>query len=143
LKNDLISIIDGININLSPIDVILQKAWKLWEGRALENVLQIFCHNQLTMVQHLAKETWDFFKVMYEHVNRSMRLVVKKKSTTLIMQEGESTTSFLEKIQDLLNQMACVGLVVNDQDAMMQFLGALLASYKIFVIIIGNMLCTH
>jgi phosphatidylinositol kinase/protein kinase (PI-3 family) len=95
------------------------------------------------MVQHLAKETWDFFKVMYEHVNRSMRVVVKKKSTTLIMQKGESTTSFLEKFQDLLSQMACVGLVVNDQDAMMQLLGALLASYKIFVIIVGNMLCTY
>jgi hypothetical protein len=59
------------------------------------------------------------------------------------MQEGESTTSFLEKFQDLLNQMACVGLVVNDQDAMMQLLGALLASYKIFVMMVGNMLCTH
>jgi hypothetical protein len=79
---------------------------------------------------------------MYEHVNRSMRLVIKKKSTRLIMQEGESTTSFLKKIQDLLNQMACVGLVVNDQDAMMQLLGALLASYKIFGIIARNMFCT-
>ncbi len=143
MKNDLINIIDGIDVNFSPSDVTPQKAWKLWEGRALANVLQNFGHNQITMVQHLAKETWDFFKVMYEHVNRSMRLVVKKKSTTLIMQEGESTTSFLEKFQDLLNQMACVGLVVNDQDAMMQLLGGLLASYKIFAIMVGNMLCTH
>jgi hypothetical protein len=35
--------------------------------------------------------------------------------------------------------MACVGLVVDDQEAVMQLLGALLASYKTFVTIVGNM----
>jgi hypothetical protein len=51
------------------------------------------------MVQHLtrAKETWDFLKAMYEHVDKSTRFVVRKKFTTLIMQKGESITSFLEK----------------------------------------------
>ncbi len=35
--------------------------------------------------------------------------------------------------------MACVGLVVDDQEAMMQLLGALFASYKTFVTIVKNM----
>jgi hypothetical protein len=35
--------------------------------------------------------------------------------------------------------MACVGLVVDDQEAVMQLLGALSASYKAFVTIVGNM----
>jgi len=100
-----------------------------------------FCDNQLVMVQHLkgAKETWDFFKAMYEHVDRSMSLMVKKKFISLVIQEGKSTTFFWEKFQDLLNQMACVGLFVNDQDGVMQFLETWLAPYKIFVIVIRNM----
>jgi hypothetical protein len=39
------------------------------------------------------------------------------------MQEGESITFSLEKFQDLLNQMACVGFVVDDQEVVMQLLG--------------------
>jgi hypothetical protein len=35
--------------------------------------------------------------------------------------------------------MACVGLVVDDQKVVMQLLGALFASYKTFVTIVGNM----
>jgi hypothetical protein len=49
---------------------------------SLVDVLLNCCDNQLTMVQHLtkAKETWDFLKAMYEHVDKSIRLVVKKNS---------------------------------------------------------------
>jgi hypothetical protein len=36
--------------------------------------------------------------------------MVKKKFRALVIQEGKSTISFLEKSQNLLNQMACVGL---------------------------------
>jgi hypothetical protein len=76
---------------------------------------------------------------MYEHVNISTRLMVKKKFTALVMQEGKSTTSSMEKFQDLLNQMACVGLVVDDQEVVMQLLKALLPSDKTFVRIVGKM----
>jgi hypothetical protein len=94
------------------------------------------------MVQHLKgeKETWDFFKAMYEHVDRSMRLVVKNKFISLIIQKGKSTSFFLEKFQDSLNQMACVGLFVNDQDAVMQFLETWLAPYKKNFIFVRKML---
>jgi hypothetical protein len=94
------------------------------------------------MVQHLkgAKQSWDCFKGMYEHVDKSMRLVVKKKFISLVIQEGKPSTFFLEKFQDLLNQMGCVGLFVNDQDVVMQLLEARLAPYKTFVIVIRNML---
>jgi hypothetical protein len=74
---------------------------------------------------------------MYEHVDRSMRLVVEKKFISLVIQEG--TTFFLEKFQDLLNQMVGVGLFVNDQDVAMQLLEAWLAPYKTFVIIVRKM----
>jgi hypothetical protein len=94
------------------------------------------------MVQHFkgAKKTWDFFKAMYEHVDRSMRLVVKKKFISLVIQKGKSISFFLEKFQDSLNQMACVGLFVNDQDVVMQLLQTWLAPYKTFVIVVRNML---
>ncbi len=46
-----------------------------------------------------------------------------KKFLALVMQEGESITFSLEKFQDLLNQMACVGFVVDDQEVVMQLLG--------------------
>ncbi len=90
LKNDLIGIIDGINVDLGPTDIILQRAQKLQEGRTLANVLLNCCDNQLTIVQHLTKvkETWDFLKRMYEHVDISKGLMVRKKFTTLVMQEG-------------------------------------------------------
>jgi len=35
--------------------------------------------------------------------------VVKKKFRTLVIQEGKSTISFLEKFQNLLNQMDVLG----------------------------------
>jgi hypothetical protein len=94
------------------------------------------------MVRHLkgAKEARDFFKAMYEHVDRSMRLVVKKKFISLVTQKGKSISCFLEKFQDSLNQVACVGLFVNDKDMVMQLLETWLAPYKTFVIVIRNML---
>jgi hypothetical protein len=76
---------------------------------------------------------------MYEHVDISTRLMVKKKFTTLVMQEGKSTISSMEKFQDSLNRMACVGLVVDDQEVVIQLLTTLLPSYKTFVTIVGNM----
>ncbi len=141
LKSDLIGIIDGIDVDLGPTDVILQRAWKLQEGKTLADVLLNCWDNQLTIVQHLTKvkETWDFFKTMYEHVDISTRLMVKKKFTTLVMQEGKSTISSMEKFQDSLNRMACVGLVVDDQEVVIQLLTTLLPSYKTFVTIVGNM----
>jgi ABC-type antimicrobial peptide transport system permease subunit len=66
--------------------------------------------------------------------------VVKNKFISLIIQKGKSTSFFLEKFQDSLNQMACVGLFVNDQDAVMQFLETWLAPYKKNFIFIRNML---
>jgi len=63
LKFYLIGIIDGTDVNLGPTNVIIQKAWKLQEGKTFANVLLNCCDNQLTIVQHLtkAKEMGDFF----------------------------------------------------------------------------------
>jgi hypothetical protein len=69
-----------------------------------------------------------------------MGLVVKKKFISLVIQEGKSTSFFLEKFQNSLNQMACVGLFVNDQDVVMHLLETWLAPYKKFVIVVRNML---
>ncbi len=63
MKSDLIGIIDGTDVDLGPTDEILQRAWKLQEGKTLAYVLLNCCDNQLTIVQRLmkAKETWDLF----------------------------------------------------------------------------------
>jgi hypothetical protein len=59
LKNDLIGIIDGTDVDLGLTNVTLQSVWKLREGRIPTDVLLNCCDNQLTMIQDLtrAKET--------------------------------------------------------------------------------------
>jgi hypothetical protein len=44
-----------------------------------------------------------------------------------------------EKFRNLLNQMACVGLVVDDQEVVTQLFRALPPSHKTFLTIVGNM----
>jgi hypothetical protein len=45
LKNDLIGIIDGTDVDLGPTNVTLQSVWKLHEGKIPIDVLLSYCDN--------------------------------------------------------------------------------------------------
>jgi len=87
LRNDLFGFIDGTDVNPRSNDATVQSAWTLRNGRAMFDILLSCNDNQIAMVQTLtiAKEIWDYLKAIYEQNDRTTKLMINKKFTTLKM----------------------------------------------------------
>jgi len=71
------------------------------------------------MVKHLdtSKEVWDYFESLYQLTDRATQMVLKRRSNTIEMKEGDSMVTFLEMFQSMLNQMAAGGLEITEEEA--------------------------
>ncbi len=64
------------------------------------------------MIKHLitSNEVLDYFQNLYQLINRTIPMVLRKKLNAMEMKKGDYVMTYLETFQSMLNQM--VALVV-------------------------------
>lgn len=73
---------------------------------------------------------WATLKKLYAGTSNSRKLLIRRKLTTLRMDEGSSMSTFLQHLKELINELACAGEIIADEEIVGHVLMALLESYE-------------
>lgn len=83
--------------------------------------------NQISTIQKLTttKQIGDVSKSFHKQDYWTTKLMVNKQFTSMTMQENEIVHSFIERFQVILNQIVKLGMIISNDDIVMQFIRAL------------------
>lgn len=73
---------------------------------------------------------WTTLKNLYASSTNSRKLLLRRKLTSLKMEEGGSMTTFLQHLKELINELVCAGETVSDEEIVEHVLMALPESYE-------------
>ena len=68
---------------------------------------------------------------LYASYTNSRKVLLRRMLTSLKLEEGRSMTSFLEHLKELINELACSGEIIADQEIVEYVLMALPESLKV------------
>ena len=77
---------------------------------------------------------WERLKNLYATNNNARHMLLHRKLTNLQMEEGSSKSTFLQGMQDLVNQLAGIGEKTSDKEVVEHMLSALHESYELLVL---------
>jgi hypothetical protein len=93
-------------------DLYELKDWQIKDAKVKCDIL-LNCGNiHIAMIKHLitSNEVLDYFQNLYQLINRTIQMVLRKKLNAMEMKKRNYVTTHLETFQSMLNQM--VALVV-------------------------------
>jgi hypothetical protein len=73
---------------------------------------------------------WERLKNLYATNNNARRMLLRRKLTNLKMEEGTMMSTFLQSVQDLVNQLAGIGEKIPDEEIAEHMLTALPELYE-------------
>jgi hypothetical protein len=81
---------------------------------------------------------WERLKNLYATNNNARRMLLRRKLTNLKMEEGTMMSTFLQSVQDLVNQLAGIGEKIPDEEIAEHMLTALPELYEPLVSSVAN-----
>jgi hypothetical protein len=81
----------------------------------------------------MAKELWDELKSPIEFSSISQRMFLRRKLNTCRMDEGESISSYLDRIKEIQSQLNDVGDTISNEELVAIALNGFSNEYKMFV----------
>ncbi|MCO5559277.1 hypothetical protein L7F22_012873 [Adiantum nelumboides] len=116
----------------------LDDTYDAWHSKNNSAKMELILHCQDRQVQMVKKLTianaiWKFFEKNYEHTDLVYQVSLIKKLVNTTMQEGQSSSKFLETWQILLNGVLVSGLAIPEELQSMLLLASLPASWRAFI----------
>ncbi|MCO5580186.1 hypothetical protein L7F22_034053 [Adiantum nelumboides] len=116
----------------------LDDTYDAWHSKNNSAKMELILHCQDRQVQMVKKLTtanaiWKFFEKNYEHTDLVYQVSLIKKLVNTTMQEGQSSSKFLETWQILLDEVLVSGLAIPEELQSMLLLASLPASWRAFI----------
>ncbi|MCO5570496.1 hypothetical protein L7F22_024218 [Adiantum nelumboides] len=116
----------------------LDDTYDAWHSKNNSAKMELILHCQDRQVQMIKKLTtanaiWKFFEKNYEHTDLVYQVSLIKKLVNTTMQEGQSSSKFLETWQILLDEVLVSGLAIHEELQSMLLLASLPASWRAFI----------
>ena len=111
------------------------KEWKIKDINAQTELIGHCADRQVQMVRNMstARAIWNFFAQSYEHTDLIYQVSLIKRLVNSNMNEGQSTTKFLDSWQALLDEVLISGLAIPETLQAMLLLAALPSSWRAFI----------
>lgn len=117
---------------VAPTDPAELAALRIQKNKALTTIGLSVRDNVIPYIANITEPDvcWATLKNLYANSTNSRKLMLRRRLTNLKLEEGSSMTQFLQHLKELINELACVGEIISDNQIVEHVLMALPESYE-------------
>lgn len=131
-RDDVWKLVDPPPGTVAPTDPAEIAALEIQKKKALTIIALSVKDNVIPYISHITEPDvcWKVLQDLYSNKTNSRKLLLKRKLTNLKMEEGTIVSQFLQQLKELVNELACVGEILNDAELVERTLMALPESFE-------------
>lgn len=117
---------------IAPTDPAEVAALQVQKNKALTMIALSVRDNVIPYILNITEPDvcWATLKGLYASSTNSRKLLLRRKLTSLKLEEGGSMSTFLQHLKELINELACAGEIIADEEVVEHVLMALPESYE-------------
>lgn len=107
-------------------------ALQIQKSKALAMIALSVRYNVILYIANITEPDvrWATLKNLYANSTNSRKLMLRRKLTNLKLEKGSSMTLFLQNLKELINEFACVGETITDDEIVEHVLMALPETFE-------------